>query len=354
MRIGIIAPPFISVPPPQYGGTELFIANLAIGLEAAGVEVVLYTNGESTLPVERKWLYPQSDWPIKDDAFSHIRDLEHHAWAVADATRDCDLLHVNNVSGLSYSRFVPQPFLYTVHHAEDAALLDVYRRYPEVHYACISAFQSKTMELPNCTTIHHGIDASLYRVGEGKRDYLAFLGRIAPVKGVHLAIEAAKKAGIPLKIAGQVQPLFQDYWKQVVEPQVDGKFIEFVGELDLEGKNQLLGGARAMLFPIQWDEPFGLVMVESMACGAPVLAFRGGSVAEVVEEGVSGHICADVAALADRAVSLNIPAAAVRRYVEEKFSVARMTAGYIQLYERALSSGSLARPTLAETGTTVL
>jgi len=354
LRIGIIAPPFIPVPPPQYGGTELFVANLAIGLKAKGVEVVLYTNGESTAPVERKWLYPQGEWPLKDDVFYHIRDLEHHAWAIADATRDCDLLHVNNVSGLSYSRFVPQPFVYTVHHAHDAALLEVYRRYADVHYVCISSFQGTLLELPRCNTIHHGIDASLYRVGEGKRDYLAFLGRIAPVKGVHLAIEAAKKAGIPLKIAGQIQPLFQDYWEQMVQPHVDGKFIEFVGELDLEGKNQLLGGARAMLFPIQWHEPFGLVMVESMACGTPVLALPGGSVAEVVEEGVSGHICANVDDLGKRAADVAIPAAAVRRYVEEKFSVARMTAAYIQLYERALAAGSVARPTLAETGTSLL
>lgn len=354
MRIGIIAPPFIPVPPPQYGGTELFIAQLAIGLKAAGVEVVVYTNGESTLPVERKWLYPKGEWPLQDDVFFSLRDLEHHAWAVADATRDCDLLHVNNVSGLPYSRFVPQPFVYTVHHAHEAALLDLYQRYPNVHYACISEFQAQTMELPNCTTIHHGIDASLYRVGEGERDYLAFLGRIAPVKGVHLAIEAAKKAGIPLKIAGQVQPLFREYWERVIQPQVDGRFIEFVGELDLEGKNQLLGGARAMLFPIQWHEPFGLVMVESMACGTPVLALPGGSVAEVVEEGVSGHICAHVDELAQRAADVNIPAVAVRRYVEEKFSVARMTAGYIQLYERVLAAGNLARPALSETGTSVL
>lgn len=348
MRIAIIAPPFISIPPKQYGGTELFISQLALGLHSAGVEVVVYTNGESTIRVERKWLYPKGQWPLTDDVYFSLRDMEHHAWAVQDAAKDCDVIHVNNVAGLTYSRFVDTPFVYTVHHPKDETLGGIYKNYPDVHYTCISQFQADDLKLPNGTTIHHGIDPALYKVKKEKQDYLAFLGRIAPVKGVHLAIEAAKRSGIPLKIAGQLQPLYTNYWETEVKPHVDGKSIEFVGEVDVQEKNELLGNARAMVFPIQWHEPFGLVLVESMACGTPVLALPGGSVAEIVQEGVSGHICRTVEELAARARDVAIPAMTVRHYVDEKFSLTRMVNAYIDLYEGLAAGRKPGRPVPAD------
>lgn len=354
MRIALIAPPFISIPPKQYGGTELFISELALGLHAAGVEVVVYTNGESTVPVERKWLYAKGQWPLKDDIYFSLRDMQHHAWAVEDAAKDCDVIHVNNVAGLTYSKFVDRPFVYTVHHPEDASLADVYRHYPNVHYVCISQFQSEQMNLPNCTTIHHGIEPSLYKVQEKKQDYLAFLGRIAPVKGVHLAIEVAKKAGLPLKIAGQIQPLYQGYWENKVKPAIDGKFVEFIGEVGMEEKNELLGHARAMLFPIQWHEPFGLVLVEAMACGTPVLAFSGGSVPEIVQEGISGQISQTVDEMAEQAKTISIPAKTIRKYVEEEFSVQRMVNSYVELYEKlANGPAETTLATFSEAGTPI-
>ncbi len=334
MRIALIAPPFIPIPPQRYGGTELFVEQLALGLKSAGVDVVVYTNGESTVPVERKFIYAESEWPLRDDVYFSLRDMQHHAWAVYDAAQDCDVIHVNNLAGITYSKFVEQPCVYTVHHPMEKALADLYRYYPNVHYACISQFQADEMMLPNSSTIHHGIDPSLYKVQATKQDYLAFLGRIAPVKGVHLAIEVAKKSGIPLKIAGQIQPLYQEYWENEVKPHVDGKFIEFVGEVDVAEKNELLGKARAMVFPIQWDEPFGLVLVEAMACGTPVLAMPGGSVAEIVQEGVSGHICQTVDEMAQWAKAVKIPASIVRQYVDEKFSLRSMVDAYIALYEK--------------------
>lgn len=338
MRIALIAPPFIPIPPQRYGGTELFVEQLALGLKAAGLDVVVYTNGESTVPVERKFLYPESNWPLTEDVYFSLRDMQHHAWAVHDAALDCDVIHVNNVAGVTYSKFVQPPCVYTVHHPLEETLAEIYQHYPDVHYACISQFQAEQMNLPNSNTIHHGIQPSLYKVKEEKQDYLAFLGRIAPVKGVHLAIEVAKKSGIPLKIAGQIQPLYKDYWENEVKPHVDGKFIEFVGELDIADKSELLGNARAMLFPIQWHEPFGLVLVESMACGTPVLAMPGGSVAEIVQEGISGHICPTVAEMVTMAKKVDIPALLVRQYAEEKFSLQRMVNAYIQLYERVARS----------------
>jgi len=145
--------------------------------------------------------------------------------------------------------------------------------------------------MPKLRTIHHGIDLSLYRFVESKQQYLSFIGRIAPIKGTHIAIEVARRTGIPLKIAGEVQPAFREYFEKKIRPEIDGKLIEYVGPADLQAKNELLGNSMAMLFPIQWSEPFGLVMLEAMACGTPVVALRGGSVPEVVVEGVSGHVC---------------------------------------------------------------
>src|SRR5262249_52551160 len=156
--------------------------------------------------------------------------------------------------------------------------LEFYKHHPEVHYVAISDFQRRQHVMPHIRTIHHGVRMQDYRTPDGKREYLAFLGRIAPVKGTHNAIAVAQRSGIPLKIAGQIQPLFRDYYETKVKPHIDGKLIEYVGEVDLAAKNELLGGALALLFPIEWHEPFGLVMIESMACGAPVLAFPGGSV----------------------------------------------------------------------------
>jgi glycosyltransferase involved in cell wall biosynthesis len=188
-------------------------------------------------------------------------------------------------------------------------------------------------------TIHHGIDPSMYPVGKGKREYLSFLGRIAPPKGTHLAIEVAKKAGIPLKIAGEIQPLYKNYWEQMVKPHVDGKFIEYVGEVGIEAKSELLGNSMAMLFPVQWNEPFGLVMIEAMACGTPVLAMPGGSVAEVVKEGVSGFVRSTTDDLAKCARSLDLNPATVRAYMEQFFSRDRMTRDYINLYTEILQDG---------------
>jgi glycosyltransferase involved in cell wall biosynthesis len=195
-------------------------------------------------------------------------------------------------------------------------------------------------------TIHHGLDMSLYQFQPRKEDYVVFLGRIAPIKGTHLAIEVAKKSGLPLKIAGEVQPMFRDYFDSRIKPEIDGKFVEYVGEADLQAKNELLGNARALLFPIQWNEPFGLVMVEAMACGTPVLAMPGGAVEEVVEEGVSGFICRSVDEMAARLATLdsNLEPAAVRKYAEDLFSLDTMADKYAALYREIMQVRASVQP----------
>ncbi len=338
MRIALIAPPFIPVPPTRYGGTELFIAHLAVGLQKLGHDVVVYANGESTVPVERRWLYPQSEWPIEGEVHGSLKDMNHSAWAVADIADNCDVIHLNNAPGLVYSRFVPVPFVYTIHHPHERALSRFYNYYPDANYVTISHFQRRQETMPRITTIHHGLNFAKYRLTTKKQPYLAFIGRIAPVKGTHLAIAAAKKAGIPLKIAGEVQPMFRQYFETQIKPHLDGKLVEYIGEVGLEQKNELLGNATAMLFPIQWDEPFGLVMIEAMACGTPVVAMPGGSVPEIVKDGVSGFVARTVDEMAAQVKRLGqFDPAQVRAYAERTFSLERMVRQYADIYKAVLS-----------------
>ena len=184
--------------------------------------------------------------------------------------------------------------------------------------------------------VHHGIDLTCYRFVEQKQNYLSFIGRIAPLKGTHLAIDVAKRTGIPLKIAGDVQPLNREYFERKIKPEIDGHLVEYIGLANLEIKNELLGNSKAMLFPIQWNEPFGLVMIEAMACGTPVLAMPGGSVSEVVRPDVSGYICRSVKDMAKKAETLKLNPATVRRHVEEHFSMSGMAQRYVSVYESAL------------------
>lgn len=215
----------------------------------------------------------------------------------------------------------------------------MYERYPEIRYVTISHHQASVHPTLPVTTVHHGIDLTKYRLQRKKDDYLCFLGRIAPIKGVHIAINVAKRAGIPLKIAGEIQPIFRDYFDTMLKPHIDGSFIEYVGEADLEMKNKLLGGSRGLLFPIQWSEPFGLVMLEAMACGTPVFAFPGGSVPEIVKPGISGAINSTAEGMADAVRKMTFSANTVRGWVEQKFSVDIMVQRYVDLYEEILENG---------------
>ncbi|MBV9180723.1 MAG: glycosyltransferase family 4 protein, partial [Acidobacteria bacterium] len=332
----LVAAPFIPVPPPGYGGTELFVGHLAEGLQREGQDVVVYTNGESSVKVERRSLYERSLWPIKHAEEAWIRELNHSAWSIQDAAREADIIHVQSAMGISMARFTKRPLVLTLHGPHEPYLSEYYSHYPQIHYVCISNAQRRTESMPKMHTIHHGIDLASYRLVTKKQPYLSFIGRIAPIKGTHLAIEVAQRTGIPLKIAGDVQPIYREYFEKKIRPQIDGKLVEYIGLADLNAKNELLGNSMAMLFPILWNEPFGLVMVEAMACGTPVLAMPGGSVPEVVRDGISGFLCRSVRQMSERLQKLSFDPVSVRRYVEENFSVERMVKGYMKLYQRVL------------------
>jgi glycosyltransferase involved in cell wall biosynthesis len=346
MRIALVASPFISVPPSHYGGTELFIAQLAEGLASKGCEVIVYANGESRLNTEVRWLYERGEWPINGELYANLKDINHNAWAIRDAWDEADIIHLNNVPGLAFSRFDGPKFVYTIHHPYKRELSDFYAHYPQVQYVTISDFQLKRESMPRLHTIHHGVDTSAYQLRDSKQEYLCFLGRIAPLKGTHTAIEVAQRCGIPLKIAGEVQPMFRDYFESKIKPRIDGKFIEYVGTADLKTKNELLGNAMAMLFPIQWEEPFGLVMIEAMATGTPVVAFPGGAVSEIVRDGVSGSVCRSLDEMVEcvSRIQGKFSPAALRGYVEDYFSTNRMVSSYAALYQEILAGSAKKLP----------
>ena len=334
MRIALIAPPFIAVPPSKYGGTELFIAMLARGLHARDHEVVVYANGQSCLPCRVKWRYARTDWPLDDPERAALKNADHTSWAMDDASRRSDVIHLNDVAGVPFTRFVDRPAVLTLHHPHDPVISELYSRYPDIEYVAIGAWLAGREPMPRLRVVHHGISVGDYSFSPEKDDYVAFLGRMAPCKGPHLAIEAARRAGIRLKLAGEVQPIYREYWERQVRPLIDGCQVEYVGEVNQEQKNELLSRARALLFPIQWEEPFGLVMIEAMACGTPVLAFPGGAVEEVVRDGVSGWICRDTDEMADRVAAPRLEAAGCRDHVSRHFSVDRMVDRYLEIYEQ--------------------
>jgi glycosyltransferase involved in cell wall biosynthesis len=332
MRIALIASPFISVPPMGYGGTELFIANLAEALVRLGVRVDVYANGQSRVKAKLHSRYPNQDWPLSSESSGLTKEIDHIAWAVDDADANCDIIHVSSALAVPFSRFASRPFVCTLHHPAEAGFTDLYERYRGVRYIAISRHQASLHPRLRPGVIHHGLDLEDYRFEEKKQPYVAFLGRICPIKGAHNAIAIAKRAGMPLKIAGEVQPIFRDYFEKEIRPHIDGRNIEFVGEANLAMKNELLGRATALLFPIEWEEPFGLAMIESMACGTPVIAFPGGAVEEVIDDGISGRLCRDTNEAAAVLERETFQPRAVRQCAETRFSADVMARQYYQLY----------------------
>ena len=348
MHIALVAPPFIAVPPHRYGGTELFIANLAQGLHARGHDVTVYGNGESRLACRVKWRYPHTDWPIQESVRAELKNADHTAWAVRDAADWADVIHLNDVVGVPFTRFVDAPAVMTLHHPHEPLLSEQYARYPEIDYVAIGKWLAPRESMPKLHVIHHGIPLSAYTFSDVKEDYVAFLGRMAPCKGPHIAIDVARRAGVRLKLAGEVQPVFRNYWEQQVLPHIDGRQIEYVGEVNAARKNHLLSRARALLFPIQWEEPFGLVMIEAMACGTPVLALPGGAVAEVVRNGTNGWICRDAADMATHLATPLPDSRACREFAERHFGLDQMVNGYLEVYRRLVSGDDVTLPATLE------
>jgi glycosyltransferase involved in cell wall biosynthesis len=332
-----------SVPPQLYGGTERVVSFLTEELVALGHEVTLFASGDSITRAELVACAPRAlrlDKRCVDSNAHHVRMLDE----VCRRARSFDVIHFH----IDYLHFPLSPSLGVPHVTTQHGRMDIPDLAPLYHtYArepLVSISEAQRAPLPDANwraTVYHGLPRERFRFHPGPGDYLAFLGRISPEKRVDRAIDIAQRIGMPLKIAAKVDGADHGYFEREIKPRLDDPLIEFVGEIDEQGKDSFLGNAAALLFPIDWPEPFGLVMIEAMACGTPVVAFRCGSVPEVMDDGASGFVVDDM----DQAVdatrrALSLPRAGCRQTFERRYLARRMAEDYLRVYQRLVGAGA--------------
>jgi len=337
MRIAQIAPLMESIPPRLYGGSERVVSYLTEELAAQGHDVTLFASGQSITSAK---LVPCCAQPLRLNPA--VRDIIPYYMLMLDKVRsmapEFDILHFH-IDQFQFPLFneMAQRTVTTLHGRQDLPdLHHLYRGFPDMPLVSISNAQRSPIPDANfVATIHHGLPCDLTPAPNPQGGYLAFLGRISPEKRVDRAIQIARAHDLPLKIAAKVDRVDEAYFRAEIEPLLAEPGIEYIGEIDERRKVKFLGEARALLFPIDWPEPFGLAMIEAMACGTPVLAFRNGAVPEVIDEGVTGCVV-DTLEEAIRALGgvLALDRAGVRKRYEERFTVARMARDYVEVYQR--------------------
>jgi glycosyltransferase involved in cell wall biosynthesis len=340
MKIAQVAPLMESVPPRLYGGTERIVSYLTEELVALGHDVTLFASGDSITSAE---LVPCCPRALRLDPT--VRDTIPHLMLMIDKVREraekFDILHFHiDLFHFPLFRALAARTLTTLHGQQDLGdLKPFYSRFSEMPLISISDNQRKPLPHANfVTTIHHGLPPDLHRPSFEQGSYVAFLGRISPEKRPDRAIRIARAAGIPLKIAAKIDKVDEDYFRNDILPLIDGPGVEFIGEINEREKTQFLGAAAALLFPVDWPEPFGLVMIEAMACGTPVLAFRCGSIPEIIEDGVTGKVVdSEEEAIAVLPEIMSYDRRAVRQRFEERFSARRMAKDYVSTYRKLLA-----------------
>jgi len=350
MKIAQVSPLCESVPPRCYGGTERIVSYLTDALVSQGHEVTLFASGDSRTKADLYAIIPKAirlSSERHDPVICHLLQLER----VVQMANRFDIIHFHtDYFHFPLFREIAVPHVTTLHGRLDLPDLPrLYQEFEEMPVVSISDSQRAPLPEANWVdTIYHGIPINNFTFSPQGGDYFAFLGRISREKRPDRAIEIAIQTGVPLKIAAKVDPADQSYFENEIEPLMDHPLVEFIGEVNEAGKNALLGGARALLFPIDWPEPFGLVMIEAMACGTPVIAMRNGSVGEVMQDGVSGFIVQTMEqAFAAAERIQEIDRQGCRRYFEERFTDQRMAADYLRLYQKLLGSS----PSLESPGT---
>lgn len=337
MRIGLIAPPWLPVPPPAYGGTEMVVDNLARGLQSLGHDVRLFTIGESTCPVPREYLYPQGIEPIGADVPEAA-----HALAAYEALADVDVIHDHTVLGplLAAQRGIARPPVVTTNHGQftpqTRRIFAAIARHASI--VAISRSQARSAAgIPIAAVIHHGIDLDMYRPGPGGGGYLLFVGRMSAEKGVHHAVRIAGRAGKRLVIVAKMrEPAERAYFEQRVRPLLRPS-DDMPTEQPLASRIELMRGAAALLNPITWREPFGLVMVEALASATPVLAFPNGAAPEIVDRGRTGYLCRDEEEMIAAVGRMpEIERRQCRAAAEQRFSITRMALDHQRLYQHVL------------------
>lgn len=349
MRIALVSTCALATPPKKYGGTELVVAELAKGLLGLGHEVTVYATGNSSVPGALRHHFESPVWPPND--LSELRHANFALQDISEAREHHDVVHLNHAMALPLHWATRRPTVLTLHHVRVPALIDHYKTYPNVAYVAISDRQAQLApELQFARTIHHGLDPALYAAGSGNGGYVAFLGRFAPEKAPHLAIDAARAAGVRLALGGNAHEVPESlaYFEREMRPRMaQADDLDWRGELAHTAKVRLLRGARALLVPIQWEEPFGLVMIEAMLVGTPVIAFAHGSAPEVVEDGVTGFLVHSVEEMAQRIRQLDhIDRTRCRERARERWSITRMAQQYVELYDELvrLDRDDQARP----------
>jgi glycosyltransferase involved in cell wall biosynthesis len=349
MRIAQAAPPFERVPPATYGGTERVVHTLTEELVRRGHEVTLFASGDSLTSAHLCPVVEAALWH-RDPPYEDLAPF----WSVVigklwQRIGEFDLVHSHlDCFAFPFARAAPRPVVTTLHGRLDLPELQpVFREFADVPLVSISHAQRAPVESANfVATVHHGIDLPPCEPRHGRRGYLAFLGRVSPTKGLDVAIRVARRVGMPLKIGARL-PLRdgyapdawrdREYYQRVVMPLLDGPGVEFVGEVGGREKCELLGNAAALLFPISWPEPFGLVMPEALACGTPVIALGQGSVPEVLEHGQTGFICPDEDGMVEAVGRLDeLDPARCRAEAERRFSPSAMAAAYERVYDQLL------------------
>jgi len=343
MRIALLAPLWKTIPPEKYGGSELVVANLAKGLSALGQEVSTFACAGSRIPGT---LVPVISRPLYDlvggfrwDAIDAREFLSF--WELGKRIKDFDVVHNHmGLHPIALAPFVSIPFLTTLHSSlsPDFPFLEAFREYP---FVSISDAQRRLAPSLNyVATVYHGIEVSAFRPRlEGKGNGFAFLGALTREKGVDLAVRTAQKLGIPLTIAGAMEEKDRPFVEKEILPYVDGKQIRFIDEVTHEEKNRLLAEADALLFPSRWNEAFGLVMIEALACGTPVAALGNGAVPEVLEHGKTGLIADTEDVFFDAAARAGtLSRRTCRRGAEERFDLSVMARNYIEVYKKLIAA----------------
>jgi glycosyltransferase involved in cell wall biosynthesis len=341
MRIAQVSPLFESVPPKLYGGTERVVSFLTEALVDLGHDVTLFASADSVTQATLVPCAPRAlrlDDSCRDPLAQHLAMLEE----VFARAAEFDVIHFH-LDYLSFpeARHCQVPHVATMHNRLDLPELEpLFRAFADIPVVSISDAQRAPLPFANwCGTVYHGLPLDLFKFRPNAGKYLAFLGRVSPEKGVHRAVEIARRLDLPLKVAAKVDDKDRHFYEQQVKPLFAQPKVEFIGEIGEDQKGDFLGNAAALLFPIDWPEPFGLVMIEAMACGTPVVAFRRGAVPEVMRDGVSGYVVDSVdGAVAATARAVELPRKRCRAYFEGRFSAPRMANDYLAVYERLLGA----------------